>query len=444
MFTYPHEFVSELTAAWKKYGTAPGERIPRLPAKKIVKHLLEVAYHASFMTEEMRRVVYHIIYCPRNAVQEPVPGGAERYGKTFSVVFDRSRPFNESELLRLAPATDPTKVLIGVEPADGTENEEPLQIWGLIDAGSSWWDFIHGESRAGNRPPDYLTISTAEPGNIVISRKGNIILKLQRGEIVRPTSGMLKRGPVADFFDDAVDRIYREACVSIKCAKYDYRGSDSYPQRLYLQYFERIIFHIRRKMHGGTLIVIPDNTDLQCAELQSRLMVKYPCSDERAWRLLVESLVLQHEYTQIHDRLLRRKCDICPAEYREAINKFDEIEEINDALSDSVKFIAALSGVDGAVLITDKLRLLGFGTEVVVSLPELSHVRVSQDVYGSTGKSIPIESFGTRHRAAFRFCSTCENSLALVISQDGGVKAVKKKGDDIILWSDINLGLFGI
>lgn len=442
MFTYPHELLSELESAWDKYRPAPGEKAPRLPAKRIVRRLLEVAYHASFMTEEMRRIVYHIIYCPRSTTQDSYARGARKYSRIFSIAFEKSRPFNEREILRLAPATDPTKVLIGVECADGGENEEKLQIWGLIDAGSSWWDFIHGESSVGNPPPDFLTISTGEPGNIVISRKGNIILKLQRGEIVSPTTGILNKGPIADFFDQAVRQISRDACKVLNCDKYGYPGSDDYPQKLYLQYFERIIFHIRRKQHGGTLIIIPDGTNLHGAGLRERLMIKYPCLDDRGWSFLVQSLVLQHNYHELHGRLLSSGRSILPADYRLAVDTHGEIDEINEALSDSVKFVAALSGVDGAVVITDRLRLLGFGAEVIVSLPDLSQVKVSVDVHGTIGKYIPIESFGTRHRAAFRFCSACENSLAFVISQDGGVKAVKKKGDDIILWSDINFGLF--
>lgn len=446
MFIYPKELVKKVRESWRSVRMTPDERIPPLPPDPIVRNLLEVAYHASFMTEETRQIAFHVVFCPKRRTVEETARPGRMHSRTFPVPFDRARTFNESELLRLAPATDPTKVLIGVE-----ENEDPaadeaerLLIWGLVDAGSSWWDFVHGESSSGTPPPDCLTISTSEPGNLVISRKGMIILRLQRGEIMRPTGGILSRGPVADFFDEAVMQIYHEVCETLGCKKYAEREYDDYPQRLYLKYFERIVFHIRRKQHGGTLLVVPDRLRLNADPLKERVMIKYPCLDERAWGLLVDSLVLQRKYLGFHRAILDESHSSSPIRYMELMTLYDELEEINAALSDSVKFVAALSGVDGAVILTDRLRLLGFGAEVLVTTPELSHVKVSHDVYGSTGRSLSIESFGTRHRSAFRFCSTCENSVAFVISQDGGVKAIKRKGDDIILWSDINLGLFGI
>lgn len=444
MFIYPKELFLRLKESWRSIRLTSTERIPRLPHDKIVKRLLEVAYHTSFMSEEARRIVFHVIYWPQERMLQEVARYTKPYGRTYPIVFDRSRPFSESELLRLAPATDPTKVLIGVELAgDLSDPEEGLRIWGLVDTGSSWWDFIHGESTSGNPPPNHLTISSAEPGNLVISRAGNIILKLQRGEIIRPTGGILKRGPIGDFFEKPVAELVEEVCNVLQCRRYSEREYFDLPQRLYLQYFERIIFHVRRKMHGGTVIVVP-HTFSEKEAFMDRLLIKYPCIDDRSWNLLTDTLVLKRKYLDLHVSLLKRQCDICPEMYQEVTKVYEEVEEISEALSDSIKFVAALTGVDGAVVITDRLKLLGFGAEVIVASPGLDHVKVSHDVYGTSGKMISIESFGTRHRSAFRFCASIENTVAFVISQDGGVKAIKKKGDDVVLWSDINLGLFGI
>ena len=120
------------------------------------------------------------------------------------------------------------------------------------------------------------------------------------------------------------------------------------------------------------------------------------------------------------------------------------VEDVEKALTDSVKFVASLSGVDGAVLITDKLRVLGFGCEVIAQSPSLEFARLSSRARVTGKKNIPIESYGTRHRSTFRFCSSFEESLAFIVSQDGGVKAVKRVGADLVLWPDINIGVFGL
>jgi DNA integrity scanning protein DisA with diadenylate cyclase activity len=79
---------------------------------------------------------------------------------------------------------------------------------------------------------------------------------------------------------------------------------------------------------------------------------------------------------------------------------------------------------------------------VIATSPSLTEVEAVTDYHPST--SVPIESFGTRHRSAFRFCSSLEDSASFVVSQDGGVKAIKRVGDKVNLWPDINTGFMGI
>ncbi len=54
-----------------------------------------------------------------------------------------------------------------------------------------------------------------------------------------------------------------------------------------------------------------------------------------------------------------------------------------------------------------------------------------------------IELFGTRHRSAFRFCSSFDESVAFIVSQDGEIKIAKRVGSEVILWSNINIGSLG-
>lgn len=116
--------------------------------------------------------------------------------------------------------------------------------------------------------------------------------------------------------------------------------------------------------------------------------------------------------------------------------------ELDEALGDVAQAIASLTSVDGAVLMTDHFSVLGFRAEVIASSPSLSHV---QSVTGPKKLTpVPVEVFGTRHRSAFRFCSSLEDAVAFIVSHDGGVKAVKRVEKDVILWPDINTGAMGI
>ena len=82
--------------------------------------------------------------------------------------------------------------------------------------------------------------------------------------------------------------------------------------------------------------------------------------------------------------------------------------------------------------------------EVTAISPTLKNIRIAHDNKGDIGHMVQLDSFGTRHRSAFRICSNYEDSLAFVVSQDGGIKAIMRVGADLLIWQDINRELFGI
>jgi hypothetical protein len=94
--------------------------------------------------------------------------------------------------------------------------------------------------------------------------------------------------------------------------------------------------------------------------------------------------------------------------------------------------IAALSAVDGAVVITKRFELLGFGAEISGKLPEVRTVARALDVEGKLAVQEGIEGVGTRHRSAYRLCS--ELKEAVVVSQDGGARFVKWKDGAVTYW----------
>lgn len=105
--------------------------------------------------------------------------------------------------------------------------------------------------------------------------------------------------------------------------------------------------------------------------------------------------------------------------------------------------LSSLASVDGALVLTDKLNLLGFGAEFRVYGESQNSISFSEDAFGRKVNERRYESFGTRHRSAFRFCNEYPNSVAFVISQDGDVKAIKKVNNNLIVWPDPNAGLVG-
>ncbi len=198
-----------------------------------------------------------------------------------------------------------------------------------------------------------------------------------------------------------------------------------------------VVNHIQELGHGGTLLVVPDTLQCDDPRLVDRLRVKFPCRNQRIWGELVSGLVISQRFLELdQEGIYDARSDM---HYIKVRALREDVEENEHRLSDGLKFVAGLTGVDGAVLMTDHFRLLGFGCEVTIESRSLNTVRIARDVSGQSGDTVPIEQYGTRHRSAFRFCSSYEDAVAFVISQDGGVKAVMRCGPDLVMWPDINL-----
>lgn len=428
-FIYPGELIPKVRKFWSVRVPDPYDRLLDEVSDITLRSLLEVSYHATFYTEEARRVGFRLIYSSRGAIE------AVRSGSTIR--FENPRPFETSELCRLAPATEPSRVSIGVYEAD----EGPgLSIWGLIDTGSSWQDFssgaitLRGDLDFGTPLPRYLTVAAMEPGSLSVACGAFTVLNLRGGRLLEPAA-VLREGPIYEFLHSAIDLVYEEICDVCGFPTTNIGNLT----RVYVQYLTKVLLRMREKNHGGILLVVPDEWATSDVTLGGRLRVKYISNRARARRLLLDSLILAERQREL--QRVRTLGEAVPSEvFDEVFEVFARRTIIDAALSDLVNFLAGLSAVDGAVVLTDRFRVLGFGAMVAVE-SDLQYVRIACDSTGECFRTIPIESYGARHNAAFRLCDSSEAIVAFVVSQDGGVKAVKQLSGDVVLWEDVDLSL---
>lgn len=428
-FIYPDKLYSSLKKRWstKRF---KDEHIPELPNKKICDEIINSVYQASFLTEESRRIWIRVIY------KNPKGSGDKESMREINYIrFQSPRDFNVDELIKLAPAADPTQILIGVYILDNK-----LKIWGLIDSGISWWNYIRGESSGGSPPPTGLIVSSKKPGEINISKQGDILFILRQGKIVEPSDRIFYEGQVKNFLFKGADRLHDEVCKKLNDKKFDKKGHDEdYPRTLYIYFIKRILDRIREKFHGGTLLMIPDEVDINDTRLTDRILIKYPCEYRKSWEYLIDELVRHRKYYDLHFKLYDQK-SISNKEYEDVSHLEYMEDDVEENTANAVRFISSLSSVDGAVVITDRLKLLGFGAEIIATSPSLKKVKLITYFKKNLGEYKEIELFGTRHKSALRFCSSYENSIAFIVSQEGDIKICKRVGSEVLLWSDINVG----
>lgn len=417
---YPRDLIPELAARWS-------EANPESPFHEMDELLpvLETVYHASMTTDEGRATQLRVLFCDPSRFAHP---WIELLPRHVAIPFSLPRPFSEAELRRLAPATDATRVLVGIRkraPSGG------LEIWGLVDLGDSWFKSQRREPIGGTigviQPPEELEISSTEPGHIAAFSKGRLLASLRGGRIVGPGGYTLWGGPISEFLDGPRQRLRSTV---------DAGEDELQPGRRYTAMLERILYAVESIGHGGAVLMVPQgwvqNGDRHLGPV---LQIKYAMPDRRIWPLLLRGREVSRRYYELHAGFYRDGGAVPFDLFHEYGGLDMQLKAIEVDLGNATRLIADLTAVDGAVVITDELELVGFGAEVTAPAPVLSQVKVVEGEKAAAA-SVSIEAFGTRHRSVFRFCWNLPQCIGFIVSQDGGVKAVRRVGDDVYVWSE--------
>lgn len=110
VYEYPINLYKNIKKNWEIKRWAK-DKVPHLPNQKIIQRIIDVVYHASFLTEEARRLWFRVIYInPKEIETEKI---FSIFSETNKINFDLPREFSVGELIKLAPAADPTQVLMG-------------------------------------------------------------------------------------------------------------------------------------------------------------------------------------------------------------------------------------------------------------------------------------------------------------------------------------------
>ena len=426
---YPRDLHAILQGMWDNTPFFPNWPGVELPPKAILDELLDVCFQASMLTEEGRPTVFRIAYLGSSS---PVTPNQSELPPVTRYALRDPVAFNEAELRRLAPVADPRSVLIAVE-----HSGERLQIYGLIDIGMALWEMARHERIMGHSSPEALIVSSSRPGELNISRGDRPVIRLRGGRIVAATDSVLRAGPVGDFFVTAVDNFIGNAC-QLSDVEQDPADDDGLAFAP-LAFLESVLLYTADLRHGGTLLFVPEEMTHEDSRLLSRVSIKYVLPSTRPRDALVSAMAARLRHNAEAEKLEGRK-SVKGEKLEELAALADEQQGCEDAARDAARFIASLTAVDGAVVLTDTFRIIGFGAEVMASFSGTDKVHIAQDAEGTESKEAGFVEFGTRHRSAFRFAGSMESAVSFVMSQDGGIKAVRQVGARLVMWSYFKIG----
>lgn len=438
MFKYSHD-LAQKTNRWRRRTLSPGQ-IP-LPPLAVINELFEVAYHASYLTEEKRGVSFRLMCCNEDEYSQlRWSGFIGKVDVKNPIKFDAIRNFTTKEIMRLAPATkyNQTLICVGYEPLSSVENNYKLFIWGLLNVGSNWWDFIHGRTLITNHVPSaILTVSSIKSCFLSISYGHMDVIILQDGKIIRPHSVFLN-GPIYEYFINAINSVYS---MLKKYSIDTIEGITRTPEAFYFSILNRILHNINSIGHGASILIVAHKLG-QDITRASDMKIKFPFNYNLVYPLIIQAMDCEIRYKKLYQKITISGGKKTEKDIKEidSLNKI--LEETTSALSNSVNFIGSLTGVDGAIIMTDRFEVLGFGVEIMIKNKRLKKITFAENIEGTKGEKVSIDSFGTRHRSVFRFCNKYKDSVSFIISQDGGVKAIKHCSNKLICWPDIDLPVF--
>jgi len=427
-YSYPEDLARFVRDRW---GDDVSDDVDLLLDAAALAGFFEACYQASMLREEERPVVFRAILA-EPALFDPEgrpPEGLQR------LAFPRPLPFDPRELRRLSVASDPQRTLIGVR----RDGEGGLRIWGLVNSGTRWLRDVYGGRRAGVPLPATPVVHVNAPGSIEAYKGHELVGKLQRGRLSGARLDPFESEWLPGQFSGLLEELaQRHKAARNRALEHSSEGwaplEPTLPHRITRRMMKRVISVLREARHGGTVIFIPLEPAGEYSSELPYIDLRYRFSHSRA-RLSFPDLIVD-----ILNRLARlygtadqqKPAAVGWREFEETTDA--EIETLDEALFETAHLIAGLAAADGAVVMSKHNELLGFGGMISGRLPEVEQVWRALDLEGKEVAEERTGNVGSRHRSAYRLASALPGSVAVVISQDGGVRWVCQRGGRVTYW----------
>ncbi|MBV9997621.1 MAG: DNA integrity scanning protein DisA nucleotide-binding domain protein [Verrucomicrobia bacterium] len=419
-YSYPAQLAEFVKREW------PEQARKAQPSDVHLRQLLDAAYHASLLREEQRPVTFRLLFGGPDEL--PVDAGPPT--GLLPIKLDRPRPFNEQEVRRISVAADFFRSLIAVS----ADPDNELRIWGILVSGTRWVNQVDGGRFIDGILPLRLVVQAPAPGRLTVC--------LGQQRIAALTGGRMQ-GLAFDLFQsqwlvDAFANVRKNALRSFfdKTSGYPPVPPNSDFMRVMSQnVLRRALSVVRNSKHGGTLVFIEPEEEAELKRENGPLRFKYRIADTGArtrYQALLRQAVIRLQEL-VHQEKLR---EISWAEYQRVPD--EELNRLDEAFFEFAHFLADLMAVDGALVVTKRMELVGFGAELRAEAPGLASVRRALDVEATLWAKEALDDVGTRHRAVYRLCEEHSNCVAIVISQDAAVRFVKNHNGAVTYWNQLS------
>lgn len=411
---YPPALARAVHLRWPEIQDDAGVRLI-LPEPRLLEEVLSVCYQASLLREEGRPVTFRVAFGAPDAFAATAgpPAGLHR------LLLSDWRPFDEHELRLLASAAVFSRSLIGAT-ADGMG----ARIWGVIHSGAHWLQWVKGGRETPQLIPPVLIVAVAGPGRVLVSMGQTTIAELTHGTLISRGMDVFQ----APWLENHFTAIGGTALAASPEGR---RVAPSLGPVLARHVLRRVLAEVRSAQHGGMLIIVPRERATEVLGNGHHIRLKYPFADEEPRRrILTLTSGIIDELARAHPGRTVGWNDYDETESRQLIER-------DEPLFEAAQLVGDLTRVDGAVVMTTDFDLLGFGGEIAGDLPDVPRVKRALNLTGTESESVRTDRVGTRHRSAYRLCQVFRDALALVVSQDGGLRFVRWHQGGVTYWEQV-------
>lgn len=278
----------------------------------------------------------------------------------YPLRFERALELDASVLTKVAPAVERAGIHLGVWPEGGE-----LKVWGTTRA----------------LPALCFVLEVATPGVLVV--------KHHRGEeLGKFLNVAVLEGDRIKVVDEKASSL--PDCPQLLTSLLGFDSPASWADSVNV--LVQLAVSMRGHGRGGLLLVVPPGSDTW----RESVVQPMPYAVSPAFSKLAH--------------LLREEPD------DQRLHRWQE------ALTRVVDWIAGLTEVDGAAVITRDHEVLGFGAKIArrKAWAQVEEVMVTEPIEGGVAARVrPEQLGGTRHLSAAQFVHDQRDSIALVASQDG-------------------------
>lgn len=339
-----------------------------------LKKLIRIAYYTSEIADENRWPRYRLGLWR----QEAQPRRA--------IEFETPIALQDTTLLRrLAHACTTPRLAIQIEEEVNAKGEHVrLLCTGLTDLAMA-------SDSDGDDVRHSFRIWTRGPGHIVA---GDSIWQLElRAGAVRSIAPLSMFSPISSLVDEV-------ASIAEQRMPQSTSRNDFGCNHLILDSLSHMLHLAIDKGHGGAFVILPNSMNT------------------------LEGAKIACKYSA-------RGIDLIDSIRSAVIEQGAARTKAQSQLHSDIAALSELSAVDGCVVLTRDLKLLGFGGEIRVGEEEsrgsaAKFTKLSGEIFERADNYESImESFGgTRHRSAARLCRVISDVIVFVISQDGDLKMI--------------------